>query len=58
VVHQFVGLGLGHAEDLRGAAGGTGALSFTSSWATRTICCRRSLAVHGAGDGGQLSDLC
>ena len=58
VVQQFVGLGLGHAEDLRGAAGGAGAhVVHLVLGDAHHLLQAVTHAVHGAGDGGQLSDL-
>ncbi len=57
-LQQFVGLGLGHAEDLRGAAGGAGAhvVHFVLGDAHHLLEAVAH-AVHAAGDGGQLGDL-
>ena len=58
VVQQFVGLGLGHAEDLRGAAGGAGAhVVHLVLGDAHHLLQAVAHAVHGAGNGGQLSDL-
>ena len=58
LVEQLVGLGLGHAEDLRGAAGGAGAhVVHLVLGDAHHLLQPVAHAVDGARDGGQLGDL-